>query len=251
MQEYPLDFVLNIYNLSSYPFNLSKKQFIVQADSCHPGYYFHKDGLTGKVLFLDIDKDNFQDIVASINNKILVFGGYDTAFTAPLYDLTFSSDRYGFARTKFGYANIDLDEDNLQEIVLTSDNIIRIISFNGSGIEMTDSTIIDDDYDLCTGPIISDLDGDNYPEIIVGAKYEGDVNSADHMMIFIFDSNLNEKSGWIKVKLHGIEDGDIVVEDINDDGMHDIILQTDSELYVFNIPWAFSGEKTGSRIMEI
>lgn len=213
--------------------------------------YSMVSALDGSLSIFDMNGDAYQDVVASFGDWYVILEGGASAALDTM--CTYYSEPEGVGGGAKNYSTpVDIDSDGDVEIVTFTDAKLRILTCSNEELALTDSLELGEDIIVNTRPLISDIDGDGDQEIIVGfsksetIQYYPDCISgctSSYFSFYVYDSNLDEESGWVAFNLYGVDNANFTIDDLDKDGKQDVILQTESYLYAFDIPWASSGEK--------
>jgi hypothetical protein len=202
--------------------------------------FYTDDRISGNISFSDVDGDEYLDLIAALNDAVLTISGTDIENnTANLQKIGSDNPCQTSAHA------VDIDGTGNEEIVMASAGQVRILSVDASWNLSVLYSYGTGESEISSGPLVSDIDGDGYHEVIAGSKGV-DENDNPYYQISILDHNLAEEPQWEPVKLYGIESGNIAVDDIDHDGKHDLFLMARTEesgiLYVFGTPWSSGGE---------
>ncbi|MBN2070495.1 MAG: T9SS type A sorting domain-containing protein [Candidatus Krumholzibacteriota bacterium] len=195
------------------------------------------DDISGNVILSDINGDDYLDMVATVNDGVATISGTDISSN------TVNIQKIGTDNSfRTAVYSVDVDHSGNRELVLVSSEKVRILSVDGLWNLSVVYSYENAGSKITSGPSISDIDGDTYPEIIIGSANDLE----DYYQITILDHNLVEETLWESVRLYGILNGDIAIDDIDRDSRHDLILMAETEesgfLYLFGTPWLSGGD---------
>jgi M6 family metalloprotease-like protein len=168
-------FVLGLATTDNYRTNFMIRTDFYTASLCIWDIYSHEfrecvdicgDALPFPVVG-DIDRDDRLDVIHRCSGNGMIFA-YDSALN-PLEGFPVSIGERRQSAAVLG----DIDKDGYLEIVVTSPDKIFAYSFNGTAVSNFPITVSHPggETDLIdSSPILGDVDGDGYPDIVVGTK---------------------------------------------------------------------------------
>ncbi|MBU8921842.1 MAG: T9SS type A sorting domain-containing protein [Bacteroidales bacterium] len=254
------DTKVNVYNLSgsSLVDLYVNSPIVVEYDGLFtpiPANVFAESGSAdSKVMFSDIDKNGYLDIVYGLFRDvgILLFDetGYSHKNVKLFWDYYFYESSATSGVKNYNEQTIvvaaDIIEDNgREEIIAKFQNRLFVMDYNPASEEFSiiDSLIVGYGHDIVAGPLLSYLDNDGTLDIVIGSRKLGYYGGTDSysIRIYNYNSGLVEKQGWTPTRMYGKDDGRLSLADIDSDGSTEIVWQTKSQLFVFATPWSNSG----------
>ncbi|MBN1164096.1 MAG: T9SS type A sorting domain-containing protein [Candidatus Krumholzibacteriota bacterium] len=199
--------------------------------------YSNADAVSGNIILNDVNGDDYLDVVACLNDAVAIIDGTDVVNNGVNFT-RLSEDN----PERSMLCSIDLDGLDNDELILATKRYVRILSVDDLWNLTTACTYDAGELAITSGPLLADIDGDGVMEVVVGEK-----NSAEgSYFIRVLNEELLEETGWPAVEMFGIADGNLAIEDIDNNGQHEIFFIANTgrraELYIINNPWSTSGD---------
>ncbi|MFH1824558.1 MAG: sigma 54-interacting transcriptional regulator [Candidatus Firestonebacteria bacterium] len=174
-------------------------------------------------LFFDINKDGENEIIFASSNKLYVLdkkGHNLKGWPVNIYE-----------RCESTPAVSDIDKDGLPEVVLITKagpDISQVYIFDGGGhFKFNSPWRTKGMVDLGSSPVLADLDGDGFLEIIFSVA-SIPVNGANVGIVYVYKMDGSILSGWPQIVLPEGKNSQWlstpVIEDINKDNILEIIV---------------------------